>query len=385
MSEQRPLDLYNVVLKLGETGWIDEIRIFGSRRHLSNASYGSDIDLLIVPNRRVQIDKLRAVITEPYIDAFILDGTLAISAMNDTRIPVDAGEGITGLDAVALWSRSEGWLTGEDYRTLDIIPDKNPTMTRPNVGAIILFCALASEFRAVRERLGEGVQKTDPRIPPYYRSYVQTSGGRQRLVVAVQTGVAGVNAGISATRILDYFDNPHLAVLVGITAGLKDKTRSRNSRQLGDILVPTATVDVDAGKVTPKGKEKAGQKIPVSSNHQKAVSSWAGFDSWAQKWTRRIKTQKVPPRMFADCTIACTASVIAYDEYAQSLKEHDRKIAGIEMEAVGVATACQGRCDFLVVKSISDWADDKKADSQHSYCTKVSADLVISMIEDETI
>jgi nucleoside phosphorylase len=70
---------------------------------------------------------------------------------------------------------------------------------------------------------------------------------------------------------------------------------------------------------------------------------------------------------------------------AQSRKHHDRKIAGIEMEAVGVATACQGRCDFLVVKSISDWADDKKGDSQHSYCTKVSADLVVSMIEDETI
>ena len=89
--------------------------------------------------------------------------------------------------------------------------------------------------------------------------------------------------------------------------------------------------------------------------------------------------------MFADCTLACTASVIAYNEYAQSLKQNDRKIAGIEMEALGVATACHGRCDFLVVKSISDWADENKGDSEHAYCTKVSADLVISMIEDETI
>lgn len=203
--------------------------------------------------------------------------------------------------------------------------------------------------------------------------------------MAVQTGVAGVNAGISATRILDYFDEPQLAILVGITAGLKDKKRNENSPSLGDILVPTATVDVEAGKVTPKGKEKAGQKIPVSSNHQKAVSSWAAFDEWSQQWRRPIRKKKVPPRMFADCTLACTASVIGYNEYAQSLKQHDRKIAGIEMEAVGVATACQGRCDFLVVKSISDWADVKKGDSEHSYCTKVSADLVISMIEDETI
>jgi nucleoside phosphorylase len=89
--------------------------------------------------------------------------------------------------------------------------------------------------------------------------------------------------------------------------------------------------------------------------------------------------------MFADCTLACTASVIAYDKYAQCLKGHDRKIAGIEMEAVGVATACHGRCNFLVVKSISDWANETKGDSQHSYCTKVSADLVVSMIEDGTI
>jgi nucleoside phosphorylase len=58
---------------------------------------------------------------------------------------------------------------------------------------------------------------------------------------------------------------------------------------------------------------------------------------------------------------------------------------GIEMEAVGVATACHGRCDFLVVKSISDWADENKGDGQHSYCTQVSADLVVSMLEDEAI
>jgi predicted nucleotidyltransferase len=85
MSEHSPLDLYNVVVELGKADWIEEIRIFGSRRYLSNASYGSDIDLLIVPNRQVQIDKLRTIVREPYIDAFMLDGELAISAMNETE------------------------------------------------------------------------------------------------------------------------------------------------------------------------------------------------------------------------------------------------------------------------------------------------------------
>ena len=96
MSEQQPLDLYNLILHLGQTDWIEEISIFGSRRYLSNASYGSDIDLLIAPNRQIQIDKLRSLIFEQYIDAFLLDGTLAISAANETRIDL-SGEGQSTL------------------------------------------------------------------------------------------------------------------------------------------------------------------------------------------------------------------------------------------------------------------------------------------------
>jgi predicted nucleotidyltransferase len=135
MSEQSPLDLYNVITEFGKADWIEEIHIFGSRRYLSNASYGSDIDLLIVSNRQAPIDKLSEIVKEPYIDAFMLDGALPISAMNDSRINVEEAARVIGLNAKPLWSRAKGWLTGEEYRTLDIIPDKNPTITHPNKGA----------------------------------------------------------------------------------------------------------------------------------------------------------------------------------------------------------------------------------------------------------
>jgi nucleoside phosphorylase/predicted nucleotidyltransferase len=381
MSDQHPLNLYSLIVELGQTEWIDEIRIFGSRRYLSNASYGSDIDLLIVPNRHVSIDKVRDIIDEPYVDAFLLDSHVAVSAMNDTRINVSEAGTVKGLDAITLWSRTNGWLTGEDYRTLDVISDKVPAMTRPNRGAIIIFCALASEFAAVRNRLGTGTEKTHARIPPYYRAYVNAASGKERLVIAVQTGVAGVNAGVSATRILDYFDEPAFAVLVGITAGLKDQKPTPSSPVLGDILVPTATVDVESGKLTPKGKEPAGQTFPLSPYRQRAIASWSGFNAWADQRKRLVDGKETPPKIVSDCTLACTASVIAYNKYAQSLKQHDRKIAGIEMEAVGIATACIGRCDLLIVKAISDWADEEKGDSQHEYCMQVSADLTISLIE----
>ena len=385
MPDQHPLDLYSLIVGLGQTEWIDEILIFGSRRYLSNASYGSDIDLLIVPNRQVSIDRVRDIIDEPYVDAFLLDNGVAVSAMNDTRINIGEPGTVTDLDAVTLWSRSKGWLTGEDYRTLDVLSEKVPAKTRPNRGAIIIFCALAAEFASVRDRLGTGTHKSHARMPPYYRAYVKTASGKERLVIAAQTGVAGVNAGVSATRILDYFDEPAFAVLVGITAGLKDEKPTLSSLVLGDILVPTATVDVESGKLTPKGKEPAGLTFPMSPYRQRAIASWSGFNAWADQWKRVVNGTKTPPKVVADCTLACTASVVAYNQYAQSLKQHDRKIAGIEMEAVGVATACLGRCDLLVVKAISDWADDEKGDSQHAYCMQVSADLTISLIEAEII
>jgi nucleoside phosphorylase len=209
---------------------------------------------------------------------------------------------------------------------LDIIPDKVPTMTIGTAGArpVLLFCALASEFKTVTFRLPGGTLKTQPRIPPYYRSYVKTATGRERLVVVLQTGVAGVNAGISATRVLDYFDQPEIAILVGITAGLKDE-RSFLSKDkamlLGDVLVPTATVDVETGKVTPKGKEPAGLSIPVSPYHQRAVANWSGYTAWAARWKRPQGDSGVSPRIVTDCTIACTASVIAYAAEAQSLRK----------------------------------------------------------------
>ena len=56
---------------------------------------------------------------------------------------------------------------------------------------------------------------------------------------------------------------------MGITAGIKVKKSTVKSPPLGDILVPTTTVDVEAGKRTPKGKEKAGQKNPCGGQYPK--------------------------------------------------------------------------------------------------------------------
>jgi len=87
MTGQAPFDLFAFVGELvADAPWIEEIRIFGSRRHLTNVSYGSDIDLLVIPNKDGSFqDYLREAVDHPYIDAFLVVEGVATSVANQSR------------------------------------------------------------------------------------------------------------------------------------------------------------------------------------------------------------------------------------------------------------------------------------------------------------
>ncbi|MGD0798482.1 MAG: hypothetical protein ABR910_12235 [Acidobacteriaceae bacterium] len=377
MTREQPFDLFVFIQNLAMVeAWIEKIQIFGSRRYLDNISYGSDIDLLVYSQVDTSIDKLRSSVQDPYVNAFLVSGALATSVANGSQIRLrdaDASE----LGAVTIWDRQNGWLAGNDYRILTILSDKSPAMSNFNAGArpVIILCALASEYGSVVSRLPEGKREQHWLLGSYYRSYVKTPKGKTRLVVVVQTGVASVNAAISVTQILGYFHSPELAVLVGITAGLKN-----NRLKLGDLLIPTATVDVESGKLTPKGKEPAGQKLEMDVRLHKALATWSGLNAWKKKWKTDLSGKIREPEVYTDCKLACTASVIAFKKKAASYAALDRKIRGIEMEALGVAQACGNRAPLLVIKGISDWANEKKNNKWHQYCMDASADLAISLV-----
>jgi nucleoside phosphorylase len=383
MSDTRPFDLFTFVQQMTTAAeWIEEISIFGSRRYSSNASYGSDIDLLIVPNRSVATDVLRKACEDPYVDPFLVDGELAISAVNETRIRL-GGQDKTGssVDAVQIWTRAKGWRSGNDYRILQILPDRIPATTIGTWGArpILLFCALPSEYDAVVRRLPGGKPNTHKHLPLHYVAHLTCKTGEKQLIVVAQTGVASVQAGISAARMLNYFDRSLLAILVGITAALRERNIA-----LGDILLPRASEDVESGKKTPKGKEPAGLTFNVQPYFHSALASWSGIQQWQEKWQTDLSGATTMPAVHDDCILACTASVIAYNKEAQSYRTINRKIVGIEMEAVGIGTATQSSgCPFLIVKSVSDWADEEKDDRWHQYCADVAADLVVSALENE--
>jgi hypothetical protein len=61
MTGERPFDLFVFVETLvASEPWIEESQLFCFRRYTTNVSYGSDINLLVVPYRAVSIQDLRA-------------------------------------------------------------------------------------------------------------------------------------------------------------------------------------------------------------------------------------------------------------------------------------------------------------------------------------
>lgn len=382
MTREQPLDIFTLVQDLTNAHtWINKIQIFGSRRYPENVSFGSDVDLLVYAQDNASVEELRTAIHHPYVDAFLVSAGVATSVANRSQIHLSDDEG-SDLDAITIWDRANGWLTDQRYRILTTLSDKSPAMSDFNAGAqpVIIFCALATEYNSVVSQMPGSTQEHHWLLGPYHRWHVETVKGRTRLVVVVLTGVASVNAAISATQILSYFHSPEIALLVGITAGLKDKNLN-----LGDLLVPTATVDVESGKKTPKGLEPSGQKLDMDIRLHKALATWPGLNDWRANWNTNLSGAPTTPTVHTDCKLACTSSVIAFKEEAASYKKIDRKISGIEMEALGVAQACRGRAPLLIIKGISDWANTKKNNKWHKYCMEASADLAIKLIVNEVI
>ena len=86
--------------------------------------------------------------------------------------------------------------------------------------------------------------------------------------------------------------------------------------------------------------------------------------------------------MHTDVIIASGAKVIADAARAKEVTSFHRKAVAIEMEAAGVAAAASAipNTGFLIVKAISDYADDEKDDSWHRMASRSAAEFAGAVV-----
>lgn len=207
---------------------------------------------------------------------------------------------------------------------------------------------------------------------------VPSSGSPDLRLVAASCSQMGIaSAGVLAMKMINHFRPRYLAVC-GIAAGVKDA-----GVNLGDILVFEQSWDYESGK---RRTNEHGESvllpdphhIPICADLRDRFAECIGSDKYVGDIDTRWSSAKPSTALRAILgPVGSGASVIEDMSVVANVKGHARKLIGIEMETYGAFYAaencCKPRPQPFAIKSVVDFADDKKNDSFHEYAAFTSA------------
>jgi len=384
------LDLAEAVELLAERiAGLHEVFLFGSRR-FQTGSARSDVDLLLVGDGLPAASVVAGVAREidSYLDVFVVHGGVAQSAVNESVIAsADFASLRRMLDALPLWRRDCGWIADTPV-SVRVLAGFNPPLTlaavagpEPLVGrADLLFVtALAKEHAAIVTELDRLIPKPPGSSAHYELGEIDTEHTTRRVAACVADRGGTVPAALTAFRGIEMF-RPSFVVLVGITAGVIGQL------DLGDLIVPDTVVEYEATKIGPDGDARHGRQHAIHPSTIAAVQGWARRDEWLQE-VSGLRPDSGLSRLSTDA-MASGNKVVASADRAAIIASASRKTAAIEMESLGVVEACQRAeplVSALVVKAVSDLADENKDDSWHPFATVAAARLAVALARDHVV
>ena len=256
-------------------------------------------------------------------------------------------------------------------------------MEKQQSADVVIITALEKERDAVLRYL-DAPKKVQTKNRIVYKSNLRHDNAESayQVVLLCQNKMGNVAASIATTQAIDVW-NPSLIILVGITAGVKNK----NERYLGDLVAAEQIVGYESGKLTDAGAER---RYDVLRSTHTIVEAARNFpdDKWVLAPTIPRpdgKDGRVIPKIHWGI-VASGEKVIADTKTAPELQNHWAKLAGIEMEAYGTALAAytaESRPEFLMVKGICDWANPDKNDEWQEYAADVAAVYVVNLLKNK--
>ncbi|MEV0663156.1 hypothetical protein ACIBI3_07985 [Actinomadura luteofluorescens] len=241
-------------------------------------------------------------------------------------------------------------------------------MGGPRVGLIVPLPEEYESVEGVFDVLGDDEQ--GGRV--YYRFLVPGTGHAGVLTVVSDMGPE--NAALAAADLIGEF-RVSLVVVIGLAAALSDDIA------LGDVVIGSEIVEyLNEGKIIGDAKDGTRFDLAMAGTNWKPSArlrtyvqnfphrraSRGALGAWAESALRECriapgKRPSTPPRLHFT-KIATGGLVVASTAFRQRIKEHDRKLGAIEMEAGGAALAAYRKehVDLLVVRGISDRAEHRK-------------------------
>jgi nucleoside phosphorylase len=234
------------------------------------------------------------------------------------------------------------------------------TLVSPRVAVVLT--ALEVEYNAVRAHL------TDP-TPVLHRTgtlfELGTLPGCRRRVALAVLGEGNQTAAVVAERAATLF-RPDLVLFAGVAGALHDDLA------LGDIVVGTRVYAYHSGQDTPDGF----QARPRSWDTPHRLEQRARYASRAGRWRQLLADPSAPPSVhFRPIAAGEVVVTTAHSSHASILRTYYGDAAAIEMEGAGLARAAHlhDALPALVVRGISDYADDRKHSMDRAGWQRIAA------------
>ncbi len=222
---------------------------------------------------------------------------------------------------------------------------------------VVVLTALPVEHWAVRRALGPGSRV-----------------GRYQVAARCLAGMGNAGAAAGAQQVIDTL-RPAAVLLVGIAGGAPRAP----ALQLGDVLVADTVVGYEPGR-----RDLAGLHQRPDVHRPSFALLAAAREVEPDEWAPFIRTVRPTgtgtPRAHVG-TVLSGEKVIADAAALAELSSAWPKTVGIEMEGLGVATASyRSDAAFLLIKAVSDRADDSKDDAWHEYAAEAAAQFALAVL-----
>ncbi|MEA4917271.1 5'-methylthioadenosine/S-adenosylhomocysteine nucleosidase [Proteiniphilum sp.] len=214
--------------------------------------------------------------------------------------------------------------------------------------------------------------------------------GNKSILLATDDKMGIAAAASLSTKIISKF-SPSYLIMAGIAAGVKDKEKN-----YGDILVARFTWNYESGKYKYNIKTKTTtfepnpEQIELDDSIVHIINEIKTDKTLLQTIHHGFTVTNNDLKPDANLKVfmgpfASGSAVLADKKKIDSIRRNNRKLIGIDMETFGVFYAAKsfsnnGKTKAISIKSISDFADQKKSDKFRNYAAYTSASFIYNLI-----
>jgi nucleoside phosphorylase len=241
---------------------------------------------------------------------------------------------------------------------------------------VAFLCALADpEMSALLRRPWNwNIRKVPGEKTIFHVGEISLSNNKIRVVAAVQPHMGNVSACSISERLIKNF-RPKIMIMTGICGGTDP-----SSQNFLDLVVAEESILHDSGKLITRDGAIALLPDPKTIQVGSLVRSTMQDPRIKRgiMHTLSLEFGVSNPDLISIHfgPVASGNGVIATQDIIVSIRDRFRKLKGIEMEGYGFSFACSNSSDpapeWMLVKSICDFADSLKADDYQSRAASIS-------------